>query len=86
MTIQLDARYTYFVDQAAPLSAEERERLELLLSGDNAAPIAEGAVPTLFVVPRPGTISPWSSKATDIARRLRPSNVSIVSSAVFVTA
>ncbi|MCE9580219.1 MAG: phosphoribosylformylglycinamidine synthase [Deltaproteobacteria bacterium] len=30
-----------------------------------------GSVPTapaLFVVPRPGTISPWSSKATDIAR------------------
>ena len=32
---------------------------------------ASSAQRLLFVVPRPGTISPWSSKATDIAHGLR---------------
>jgi phosphoribosylformylglycinamidine synthase len=32
-----------------------------------AAPPPPGGAPTLLVTPRPGTISPWSSKATDIA-------------------
>jgi phosphoribosylformylglycinamidine synthase len=36
------------------------------LSGDKPGSFAKGAR-TIYVVPRPGTISPWSSKATDIA-------------------
>jgi phosphoribosylformylglycinamidine synthase len=63
----LDARYTYFVAFENPLSKEHRERLDgLLLSGDEPATLGKGAR-KLYVVPRPGTISPWSSKATDIA-------------------
>ncbi len=63
----VDARFAYFVDLSAELTAEHRERLEaLLLSGEAPATFKRGAK-TLFVVPRPGTISPWSSKATDIA-------------------
>ncbi|HEX5787162.1 MAG TPA: phosphoribosylformylglycinamidine synthase [Woeseiaceae bacterium] len=64
----LAARYTYFVELAAPLSAAGRQRLEaLLLSGESPATLPRNA-PGFYVVPRPGTISPWSSKATDIAR------------------
>ena len=51
----------------------ERKQLEALLlpSGESAfceAPALQGGH-WLFVIPRPGTISPWSSKATDIAHR-----------------
>ena len=61
------ARYVYFVDHAGPISDEDRKRLEgLLLSGEQRGKLPKGAR-QLFVVPRHGTISPWSSKATDIA-------------------
>jgi phosphoribosylformylglycinamidine synthase len=63
----LAARYRHYVDLARPLAAHERAILERLLTygprDDGAAPGA----PAFVVVPRPGTISPWSSKATDIA-------------------
>ncbi len=65
---KVEARFAYFVATGAELSKEESNRLDaLLLSGDKPAKLARGAK-TLYVVPRPGTISPWSSKATDIAR------------------
>ncbi len=64
----LFARYTYFVELEAPLARGSQARLEqLLLSGDPVGKLPARAT-TLYVVPRPGTISPWSSKATDIAR------------------
>ena len=64
----VDARFSYFIALESPLSAVQRERLEaLLLSGEKTGTLRKGAR-CLFVVPRPGTISPWSSKATDIAR------------------
>ena len=63
----LAARHTYFVALTAPLSAEHKKRLNsLLLSGEKPYSLGKGAK-KIFVVPRPGTISPWSSKATDIA-------------------
>ncbi len=64
----LQARYVYFVSTNTDLSRDERLRLDaLLLSGDKPAKLKKGAK-QLFVVPRSGTISPWSSKATDIAK------------------
>jgi phosphoribosylformylglycinamidine synthase len=63
----LQARFTYFIALTRPLSAEHGKRLKaLLLSGEKSSSFGKGAR-KLFVVPRPGTISPWSSKATDIA-------------------
>lgn len=65
--LSIAARFTYFVAVKNSLSAKHSERLTaLLLSGDKPAVFGKGAR-TLYVVPRPGTISPWSSKATDIA-------------------
>ena len=53
------------------LSQQQREHLDaLLLSGDEIQEFPESAQ-LVFTVPRPGTISPWSSKATDIARACR---------------
>ncbi len=64
----LQASYVYFVATNQDLSSKERTRLNaLLLSGDKPLKPKKGAT-TLYVVPRPGTISPWSSKATDIAK------------------
>ena len=64
---EIRARYTYFVSVTEPLSAEHSRCLDdLLLSGEPVAQLAADAR-RLFAIPRPGTISPWSSKATDIA-------------------
>ncbi|HNP63098.1 MAG TPA: phosphoribosylformylglycinamidine synthase [Woeseiaceae bacterium] len=64
----LQAQFVYFVATNTDLSREERSRLDaLLLTGDKSPRPKKGAH-QFIVVPRPGTISPWSSKATDIAR------------------
>lgn len=61
------AEYVHFADITAPLTAEERAQLERLLKyGPNLSSHAlSGRL--IVVTPRPGTLSPWSSKATDIA-------------------
>ena len=61
------AEYVHFADVSAALNAEEKSRLQRLLKyGPSLAEHApQGRL--LLVTPRPGTISPWSSKATDIA-------------------
>jgi len=64
----LEARFWHFADLARPLRADEQRALdELLVYGPRLpAPEETPAAGCLLVVPRPGTISPWSSKATDI--------------------
>ncbi|MCZ4338824.1 phosphoribosylformylglycinamidine synthase [Shewanella colwelliana] len=61
------AEYVHLADLTDALDAEETQQLEKLLTYGPAieAHAPEGAL--YFVTPRPGTISPWSSKATDIA-------------------
>ena len=69
------AEYIHFADLNAPLSADDRERLARLLQ---YGPSLSSHTPTgklLLVTPRPGTISPWSSKATDIAHNCGLSQV-----------
>ncbi len=61
------ARYVHFVDTSSALTSSEHDVLERLLTyGDNHQS-EQAEAPTLTVLPRLGTISPWSSKATDIA-------------------
>ncbi len=61
----IDAEYVHVGDIDGRLSAKDDKRLiELLTYGSPYAGSREGTL--YFVVPRPGTISPWSSKATDI--------------------
>ncbi len=64
----LGARRVYLVELASPLDAAGEAILGELLAfvGPEQAPPAAGF--SLWVVPRVGTRSPWSSKATDIAR------------------
>ena len=62
------ATFWHFVEVARPLEPAEHATLVRLLEyGPRDEPGADGDQ-RLLVVPRPGTISPWSSKATDIAR------------------
>ncbi len=63
----LAADYLHFVDVSRLLSPDETRVLERLLDAEPAAR-AEAPGRLLLAVPRPGTISPWSSKATDIAQ------------------
>jgi phosphoribosylformylglycinamidine synthase len=70
----VEARYMHFVHASATLDAGERSRLEALLTYGEAAPSMEGAE-RFLIVPRLGTISPWASKATDIARNTGLKNV-----------
>jgi phosphoribosylformylglycinamidine synthase len=59
--------FWHFVALERPLRADEHGVLERLLAYGDAAPADEGAGELYLVVPRLGTISPWASKATDIA-------------------
>ncbi|MDT8282933.1 MAG: phosphoribosylformylglycinamidine synthase, partial [Gammaproteobacteria bacterium] len=63
----ISAHFVHFVDSDNPLSADESSIVEKLLRyGPHMAETSsEGKL--FLVVPRGGTISPWSSKATDIA-------------------
>ncbi|ATM94834.1 phosphoribosylformylglycinamidine synthase [Yersinia frederiksenii] len=61
------AEYVHFADVSAPLSADEHARLQRLLQYGPSLPEHAPQGRLLLVTPRPGIISPWSSKATDIA-------------------
>ncbi len=65
----LDAYFCYFVSVASPLSQEESSRLADLIDGDKDASFDPITVSSVLVTPRLGTISAWSSKATDIIHR-----------------
>ena len=62
----LDAHFLYFVDSDGELGTAERTLVERLLN-DGEAIATSHRGPALVVVPRLGTLSPWASKATDIA-------------------
>ncbi len=62
----VSADYLHIAELAGPLDAAQRQVLERLLSYGPVSMADAAAGLTLVVVPRPGTISPWSSKATDI--------------------
>ncbi|MEP3590959.1 MAG: phosphoribosylformylglycinamidine synthase, partial [Marinobacter sp.] len=62
------AEFMHFVDLDDDLSDTEQAILDRLLTyGPSVEVEAQDGV-LFLVVPRPGTLSPWSSKATDIAR------------------
>ncbi|AQA20364.1 phosphoribosylformylglycinamidine synthase [Halioglobus japonicus] len=68
----LHTEFVHFADLAEPLAADREQVLARLLEyGPTISEdghVGEGEASELVLVtPRPGTISPWSSKATDIA-------------------
>ncbi len=63
--IELLTRHVYFIDNP-PHDDRGQAVLHQLLNG-RVEPISVAMPPRLTVIPRFGTISPWASKATDIA-------------------
>ena len=62
------AEFVHLVNTTQALTDDARQVLDKLLT---YGPKAQTKAPTgecFFVTPRPGTISPWSSKATNIAQ------------------
>lgn len=65
---EIYGEYVHYVHINAELSADELSVLERLLEYGPSRLPSEHSGRRMIVVPRPGTISPWSSKATDIAQ------------------
>jgi phosphoribosylformylglycinamidine synthase len=65
--VGIAARSVHWVSSDAELTREQHDKLAGLLSyGEPYSGPQEGTL--IVVAPRPGTVSPWASKATDIAR------------------
>jgi phosphoribosylformylglycinamidine synthase len=64
----LDAHFVHFADLAQPLNPADQEVLGQLLTYGPRLAAGKAGGQRILVIPRVGTISPWSSKATDIAQ------------------
>ena len=64
---ELYAEFMHFSHNSDSLTADELTKLEKLLTYGPSIEEHEPTGTLLLVTPRPGTISPWSSKSTDIA-------------------
>ena len=68
--------FMHFANTSADLTSEEQEVLQTILRyGPSAAVEGITDASLVMVVPRLGTISPWSSKASDIAHNCGLANV-----------
>ncbi|SFW61035.1 phosphoribosylformylglycinamidine synthase [Pseudomonas sp. NFACC19-2] len=64
----LYAEFAHFADVTGVLNADEEQVLARLLKYGPSVPVQEPSGKLFLTIPRFGTISPWSSKASDIAR------------------
>jgi phosphoribosylformylglycinamidine synthase len=64
---EIYAEFTHFVHLSAELTDEENQILAKLLTYGPTIEEHQPSGQLSLVTPRPGTISPWSSKSTDIA-------------------
>ncbi|MDL2059848.1 phosphoribosylformylglycinamidine synthase [Mesosutterella sp. AGMB02718] len=62
----VSGRYVHFIHASEPMNEADRGRLSQLLTYGFESPDVR-ADASFLVIPRLGTISPWASKATDIA-------------------
>ncbi len=72
---QIYAEFIHLAQLKTPLTEEQKQQLDKILT---YGPDIETHTPSgtlIFVTPRPGTISPWSSKATDIAHNCGLNNI-----------
>ncbi|TXR54238.1 phosphoribosylformylglycinamidine synthase [Reinekea thalattae] len=64
---QVYAEFVHFVDLTDSLSDKQHQVLSQLLHYGPSVAVEEYSTASLWVTPRVGTISPWATKATDIA-------------------
>lgn len=80
----ITGRYCHFIDSKMPVNDGDRQKLEAMLA--YGEPVASDPGGERFVViPRFGTISPWSSKATDIAHNCVMSHIHRIERGVIYT-
>jgi len=77
------ACYYHFVETDTSLNQQQQAVLEQLLAYGEPLPQHMMEQQGLLVVPRPGTISPWSSKATDIAHNCGLTTVCRIERGIF---
>ena len=65
--VSIEADYIYFVEHSGVLASEQIGILRDLLSVQEALGVSYDLADQFIACPRIGSISPWSSKATDIA-------------------
>ncbi|MFJ5381485.1 phosphoribosylformylglycinamidine synthase [Cupriavidus sp. CER94] len=77
-------QFVHFVDSDTPLSAEDQTRIGAMLT--YGAPFtAQPEGDRFVVIPRFGTISPWASKATDIAHNCGLTHVHRIERGIEIT-
>ncbi len=64
---QVQAEYIHFIESKETLTEDAMGKLKALLTYGDKGVLTEKTGQAIIVTPRLGTISPWSSKATDIA-------------------
>ncbi len=62
----VQSQYIYFIDVDSELTETELSHLKILLNNSESDQTSVLSADSCIVTPRLGTISPWSSKATDI--------------------
>jgi len=63
----IESTYLHLIESRNPLNSEENKRLEKILSYSRSS-ASIGLANIIYIGPRIGTISPWSSRASDIAK------------------
>ena len=74
----LDSQFVHFIHSRNKLETVEITQLNSILLGSDAEDLKqedETTTTSVLVTPRPGTISPWSSKATDILHNCGMDNI-----------
>ena len=82
---EVGAEFVHFADLAEPLTETELHVLDRLLHYGPRAESRTLSGRRLLVVPRIGTISPWSSKATDVAHNCGLAKVKRIERGIWFT-
>ena len=80
----ITGRYCHFIDSKAPVNDGDRQKLEAMLSYGEPL-VSDLSGEQFVVIPRFGTISPWASKATDIAHNCGMSHIHRIERGVIYT-
>lgn len=81
----IQASYLHFVDVDKTLDADAQAVLDSLLHTESHPEKLSSDTSQFLVIPRPGTISPWSSKASDIAHNCGLSDVRRIERGILYT-
>ncbi|MGJ8686374.1 MAG: phosphoribosylformylglycinamidine synthase [Spongiibacteraceae bacterium] len=81
----LSSQFVHLVDASEELAPPVLATLEKLLEYGPRRELSRGEGEQFFVVPRLGTISPWASKATDIARNCGLTSVKRIERGILFT-